>query len=166
VAKRKATQRRPAASKGLDTLTKSFGRWLYLPDPGVLYVALATVVANRLSGDPVWLLFVGGSSTVKTEIINCLGGLEEVTAASDLTKQSLLSGVPKKERESGARGGLLKEIGVFGIVTLKDFGTVLSMRRISERRFLLRSAKSTTALGVGTLARVGARRSVGRASSV
>lgn len=129
MAKRKPTAGQRSASKGLDKLTKTFRRWLYLPDPGVLYVALATVAANRPSGsDPIWLLLVGGSSSVKTEIINSLGKLDEVTPASDLTKQSLLSGVPKKEVESGASGGLLKEIGEYGIVTLKDFGTVLSMR--------------------------------------
>jgi hypothetical protein len=40
----------------------------------------------------------------------------------------LLSGVPKKQRAGGAKGGLLRQIGDFGIVVCKDFGSVLSMR--------------------------------------
>ena len=36
-----------------------FRRWLYLPDPTALYAVLGAVAANRLAGDPVWLLLVG-----------------------------------------------------------------------------------------------------------
>jgi hypothetical protein len=39
----------------------------------------------------------------------------------------LLSGVPKKQHDKGARGGLLRQIGDFGIIILKDFGSILAM---------------------------------------
>jgi hypothetical protein len=113
----------------LSGVVETFQRWLYLPDPGALYVALATVVANRLPGDPIWLLLVGASSSGKTEILVSLAGLEEVTPAATLTEGALLSGVPKKELEAGTRGGLLRQVGEYGILTLKDFGSVLSMHR-------------------------------------
>src|SRR5262249_56412387 len=48
--------------------------------------------------------------------------------AATLTPASLLSGTPKKQRDKGARGGLLREIGDFGILVHKDFGSILSMR--------------------------------------
>src|SRR6185312_723505 len=41
---------------------------------------------------------------------------------------ALLSGTPTKQREKGSRGGLLRELGDFGILALKDFGSVLSLR--------------------------------------
>src|SRR5262249_35930565 len=31
-------------------------------------------------------------------------------------------------RDKGAKGGMLQQIGSFGIISLKDFGTILSMR--------------------------------------
>jgi hypothetical protein len=40
----------------------------------------------------------------------------------------LLSGTPKKQQAVGARGGLLNQIGAFGIIVLKDFGSILDMR--------------------------------------
>jgi hypothetical protein len=46
-----------------------------------------------------------------------------------LTEAALLSGTSKKESAAGAKGGLLREIGDFGIVLCKDFGSVLSMHR-------------------------------------
>src|SRR5262249_43288202 len=39
-----------------------------------------------------------------------------------------LSGTPSGQRAKAARGGLLREVGEFGIILLKDFGSVLSMR--------------------------------------
>jgi hypothetical protein len=116
-------------SRALEDVVATFRNWLHLPDPGALYVALATVVANRLPGDPVWLLLVGASSSGKTEVLVSLAGLDEVEPAATLTEASLLSGVPRRDVAAGASGGLLRKIGEYGILTLKDFGSVLSMHR-------------------------------------
>jgi hypothetical protein len=113
----------------LEQVVGTFRRWLYLPDPGALYVALATVVANRLPGDPVWLLLVGASSCGKSEVLVSLSGLAEVLPAATMTEAALLSGVPRKDTAADAKGGLLRAIGDYGILTLKDFGSVLSMHR-------------------------------------
>jgi hypothetical protein len=108
-----------------DTLS-TFRRWLHLPDPGGLYVALGTVVANRSPGDPLWSFLVAPPSSGKTEILNALTGLPDCHGCSQLTEGGLLSGSP--QRRSGATtGGLLRVIGKFGIVVLKDFGSVLAM---------------------------------------
>ncbi len=106
-----------------------FRRWLHLPDPGSLYVVLATVAANRAEGDPVWLLVVGPPGGGKTEVLNPLGRLPDVYPAATLTEASLLSGTPGKDRAKDSKGGLLREIGDFGILVLKDFGSILSMNR-------------------------------------
>jgi hypothetical protein len=76
----------------------------------------------------VWLGLVAPPSGAKTEILNALGLLPDVHAAATITPASLLSGTSKKEQAAGAKGGLLREIGDFGILVLKDFGSVLSMR--------------------------------------
>ena len=47
--------------------------------------------------------------------------------AATLTVAGLLSGTPKKQHDKGAKGGLLRQIGDFGIIALKDFGSILSM---------------------------------------
>jgi hypothetical protein len=42
---------------------------------------------------------------------------------------ALLSGTPKKQMAHGAQGGLLRKIGSFGILVLKDFTSVLGLHR-------------------------------------
>ena len=91
---------------------------------------LATVAANRLEAfDPLWLLVVGPSGGGKTETIAGISGLADVRPAATMTEAALLSGTSTREKAAGAKGGLLREIGDFGILTLKDFGSVLSMHR-------------------------------------
>lgn len=107
----------------------TFRRWLYLPDPGSLLVTLASVAANRAAGDPLWLLLVAPPSGGKTETVGPLATLPDVYPAATLTEASLLSGTPNRDKAKGAKGGLLREIGDFGIIVCKDFGSVLSMNR-------------------------------------
>lgn len=104
-------------------------RWLHLPDPGSLYALLGTIAANRLEGDPVWLLLVGPPGGGKSELLNALSGLEDVHPTATLTEAALLSGTSKREHSKDAKGGLLRTIGNFGIIVAKDFGSVLSMNR-------------------------------------
>ena len=113
-----------------------FRRWLHLPDPGVVEIALGTVAANRVPGDPVWLLLTGPSSSGKTEMLQSLMGLPDMYAASTLTEAALLSGTPAKECAQDATGGLLREIDAFGIIVLKDFTSILSMHRNTRQSLL------------------------------
>lgn len=113
----------------LEACVATFRRWLYLPDPGALYITLAAVAANLGPGDPVWLLMIGPPGGGKTEVLAPLTSLDNVHPTATLTEAALLSGTPRKEREAGAKGGLLREIGSFGIIVCKDFGSVLNMHR-------------------------------------
>jgi hypothetical protein len=113
----------------LEQARASFRRWLHLPDTGALDIVLGTVAANRLDGDPVWLLLVGPPGGGKSELLNSVSSFDDAHPAGTLTEASLLSGTPKKEHDAAAKGGLLRSIGTHGIIVCKDFGSVLSMNR-------------------------------------
>lgn len=120
----------------LDEVLETFGRWLHLPDPDALLVVLGAVAANLLDGDPVWLVVVAAPSSGKSELLTPTTALPYVYSAATLTEAALLSGTPKRDRASGARGGLLRQLGSFGILLCKDFGSVLSMDRAERARVL------------------------------
>lgn len=112
----------------LDDVGARFQRWLHLPDVIPLLAMLGAIAANYLDGDPVLLGLVAPPPSAKSEILNAASKLPGLHQAATLTPASLLSGASRRERASGAKGGLLKVIGDFGILMLKDFTSVLSMR--------------------------------------
>jgi len=97
-----------------------------LADPSPVGVIAAVLVANRASGDPVWLLFVSAPSTGKTELLSSASGLPFVISAAKVTEAALLSGTSRKEKAKDATGGLLRQIGEFGVLLCKDFTSVLA----------------------------------------
>lgn len=113
-----------------------FRRWLHLPDPAALLAVLGAVAANRLPGDPVWLLLVGSPASGKSEILQAVNSLPDVYPAATLTEAGLLSGTPKRETGKAASGGLLRTIGDQGIILAKDFGSVLSLHHDSRTQVL------------------------------
>jgi hypothetical protein len=114
-----------------DTIT-TFRRWLSLDDPSPVYAVAAALVANRAPGDPVWLLLVCAPSTGKTEILSAAMRLPWVIPAAKVTEASLLSGTSKRERTTGATGGLLRQVGDFGVLLCKDFTSVLAQNKDSR----------------------------------
>lgn len=96
--------------------------WYLMKDEGVLKVLMASVIANKLQGDPVWLFLVAASGGIKTELIQSLNLLPEIYPLSVLTPQTLLSGMGKKE-------SLLFRLNEQGksILAFKDFTTILQM---------------------------------------
>lgn len=120
-------QRRAATE--LEGVVETFRRWLHLPDPGAIYASLGAVAANVLPGDPVWLLLVGPPGCGKTETIAPLTALTYVHSAAVVSPAALLSGTNKRDTEKGATGGLLRQVGDFGVILVKDFTSLLSMHR-------------------------------------
>lgn len=125
-----------AAQTALAAAVAAFARWLHLPCPDSVYAVLGAYAANKLPGDPVWLMVVGATSGGKTELIQPLAALPDVYPSATLTEAALLSGTPQKEQASNARGGLLRELGDFGVLLNKDFGSVLSMNRDARAQTL------------------------------
>jgi hypothetical protein len=112
----------------IDEVVQVFSRWLILRDPTPIYAILGTIAANLLPGDPVWLGLIAPPSSAKTEILNSTSKLPYMVQAATVTPAALLSGTPKKQRAAGNKGGLLRRIDQFGIIALKDFGSILAMR--------------------------------------
>jgi hypothetical protein len=119
----------PPAPCALTDTMAVFRRWLFLDDPSPVYAVAATLAANRAPGDPVWLLLVCAPSTGKTEILSAATRLPWVIPAAKVTEASLLSGTSKKERVTGATGGLLRQVGDFGVLLCKDFTSVLAQNK-------------------------------------
>jgi 5S rRNA maturation endonuclease (ribonuclease M5) len=113
----------------LQALLEVFTKWLHLPDTGPIKILLAAVVANREPGNPVWLLVIAPPASGKTEFLDSLLGLPNMFSVGTLTEASLLSGSPNREKSKDSTGGLLMEIGKFGMIVCKDFTSVLSMSR-------------------------------------
>jgi hypothetical protein len=126
-----------AAPQTLSEVTAAFDKWLELGgDHTSLYAVLGAVAANLLPGDPVWLGIIAPPSSAKTEILNALLRLPHIEPTATVTPAALLSGTPKKQRDKGAKGGLLQKVGDFGIIILKDFGSLLSMRPDAKSEIL------------------------------
>jgi hypothetical protein len=113
----------------LAAVVRTFRKWLDLPDAGSVEIMAGAYAANHLEGDPVWLLLVGASSGGKGEVINPFEALPKTHQAAHVSEASLLSGTAKDSRSDDATGGLLKEIGDFGILVMKDFTSMFTMNR-------------------------------------
>src|ERR1039458_7794885 len=107
-----------------------------MPDTGAVETLLGTYVANVLPGDPVWLGLIGPSSGGKGEILAALSSLPYLHPVGTITESGLLSGVKASDRADDAQGGLLREMGGFGILVAKDFTSILSMSRDTRTAML------------------------------
>jgi hypothetical protein len=113
----------------LDECVHTYQRWLHLPDADQVRAMIGAVAGNLLDGDALWVLFVGSSGSGKTETIDPLDTVPYVHRVAVITEPALLSGSSKRDTEPGATGGVLRQVGDFGILLAKDFGSVLSMHR-------------------------------------
>ena len=107
-----------------------FRRWLgdeY--DLDAIDAVLATAAAERLNGDPLWLLLVSGSGNAKTETVQPLEAVGAVVTSTITSDGALLSGTPKRQSAPGATGGLLRKLGDRGLLVIKDVTSILSMNR-------------------------------------
>src|SRR5690606_9997833 len=98
-------------------------------DLTALDCVLAAAAAERLDGDPAWLLVVSGSGAAKTETITPLAAAGAVVVSSINGEAALLSGTSARERAQDATGGLLRRIGERGLLVIKDVTSILSMNR-------------------------------------
>lgn len=105
-------------------------------DLGALNVVLCAAAAEKLSGDPPWVLVVGGSGNCKTETVAPLSGAGARIISTITGEAALLSGTPAKSRAKNATGGLLRQVGDNGTLVIKDFTSILSMNRDTRAQVL------------------------------
>jgi hypothetical protein len=98
-------------------------------DLGSLESVLAAVAAEKLSGDPPWLLLISGPGNAKTETIAATCGLGARVVSTITSEGALLSASPRKSRAKTATGGLLRQIGERGVLAIKDFTSIISANR-------------------------------------
>lgn len=124
-------------TQSLDQVHDVFRHWLgddY--DIAALDVVLAVAAAEKLTGDPAWLLVIGGSGAAKTESLSPLAGAGAYVTSTISSEGALLSGTSKKEKSKDATGGLLRKIGESGVLVIKDVTSILSMNRDSRATVL------------------------------
>lgn len=90
---------------------------------------MATIAAERLDGDPLWLLIVSGPGNAKTETVQAASGIGAIVTSTISSDAGLLSATPRKERAKDSTGGLLRLLEPRGVLVIKDVTSILSMDR-------------------------------------
>ena len=109
---------------------ETFCRWLGEDyDIAVLDAVLAVAAAEKLPGDPAWLLVISGPGNAKTETVQATSGLGAHVMSTISSEGALLSASGKAQRDKNATGGLLRQIGEHGVLCVKDVTSILSMHR-------------------------------------
>ena len=121
----------------LDGAHTVFRRWLGEDyDTDALNAVLAAAAAERLNGDPLWLLLISGSGNAKTETVQALDGIGATITSTIASQGALLSATAKKERTADATGGLLRRLEPRGVLVIKDVTSILSMSGESRAEVL------------------------------
>ena len=118
----------PAPPVPLDTALAVFRKWLHIDDPAPVLAVAAAVIANTHRRRP------GVAADRRTTLRRQNRDPRHPactcpttwSAAAVITEAALLSGTAKRDRAKNATGGLLRQIGEFGILLAKDFTSVLS----------------------------------------
>jgi hypothetical protein len=104
---------------------ETFRKWLGEKyDTDVLDAVASAGAAERLGGDPLWLMVISGSGNAKTETVQPLEGAGALVTSTISGEGALLSATA---RSHGSTGGLLHKIGSRGLLVIKDLTTLLSM---------------------------------------
>lgn len=120
-------------SRPVDASREAAARLLHLPDLSVVDVTLATLFANEIPGDPLWLGLVSPPSNGKTELLTAAASTPHTYLLSTLTKNTLISGYQVQPGES--EPSLLAKLSGKTLI-LKDFTTILGLQR-DERNVIL-----------------------------
>ena len=103
----------------------AFKKWLGEKyDMSVVDATASAAAAERLGGDPLWLMVISGSGNAKTETVQSLSGAGAYVTSTITSEGALLSATA---RSRGATGGLLHKLGARGLLVIKDFTSILAM---------------------------------------
>lgn len=117
----KSAYKKPAS---FTQVQKVFKKWLHLSDTDGIRVALATVLSNRLDGDPIWMFFVAPPGGSKTATLSAFNRTRKTYITSSLTSRSLISGFHFR---NGVDPSLIPKLDG-KVLIIKDFTTIMEMR--------------------------------------
>lgn len=107
-----------------EEVSMTIRKWLYLKSMDGVAVAAASMLSNKLTGDPLWMFLVAPPGGAKTEILTTFSKCLESYFASSLTPHSLISG---SEFKGGGDPSLIPQLDG-KVLIIKDFTTLLSKR--------------------------------------
>lgn len=105
----------------------------FMHDDTIIDAIIAICISSKLGGDAVWLMLVGAPSTGKTELVNILTKVNFVHMVSTMTENTFLSSM---RSTAGKENSLLHRIGPRGMILMKDYTTVISMRSEKKEQIL------------------------------
>lgn len=122
-----------------EDILKVFRKFLYMQNEDFIRLTVAVILGNQMPDRrPIWLMLVAPPSSGKTTTLNALQGLvittkegnkiQPVHDISDLTENSFASGMVRNDSETS----LLKKIPFGGVMSFKDFTSVLSKQQQSK----------------------------------
>ena len=107
----------------LKKINSLVAKWLVFDDQFLVQMVLATILANRLKGDPLWVMIIAPPSSGKTEVLSIVRKLDDIHPIADLTPNTFFSGYKSSEGEDFSLLPKLKD----KVIIHKDFTSVLSM---------------------------------------
>lgn len=109
----------------LAEVKEAFTDVFILEDDMVIDLILAITLGSKMPGDPIWLMIVGASSSGKSELVQMIGQVPFAHQVSNLTENTFLSGM---NRGHGEETSLLHQIGPSGMIVMKDYTSILTMK--------------------------------------
>lgn len=105
----------------------------YVEDDTILDLLCAIAISVYTKSDSIWLLIIGAPSSGKTEFVNTLSGLVYSHQVSTLTENAFLSGMGGSD---GKEKSLLHKIGDNGLLLMKDYTSILSLKEELRKKIL------------------------------
>ena len=137
----------------LSDVHEVFRRWLgddY--DLGTLDAMLAVSAAERLPGDPAWLLIISGPGNAKTETVQATSGLGAHVVSTIASEGALLSASSRKQRLRTPPAACCAKSASTAFSRSKTLRRSLALTVTRGGRCWRRCAKSMMDIGCATLA--------------
>lgn len=134
---RQTPKSRYKEAPSFEQVCREYERWLEMRgDYGALEVAMATVIAHEMMGDPIWMFLVGPPGSAKSEIISAFQTDDKIIHTSSITPHALCSGANMNPDPS-----LIPRLDG-NVLVVKDFTAILALREAERQEIfgILRDA--------------------------
>ena len=113
-----------------EQVIRALTRHHHKPDLEAARALYSAIAAHRFGGAPVWPMIVAPPGSMKTVLLEGLGGLPECHFVDKLTPNTFLSGqIQQPDQKDSGSPSLLHRIGNSGILIYADFSTITAMNR-------------------------------------